>query len=43
MYTLEEEHELLRQKARELAEEKIAPFAVEVDAAARSRPKRWTP
>jgi alkylation response protein AidB-like acyl-CoA dehydrogenase len=35
MYTLGEEHELLRQTARELAEAKIAPFAAEVDAAAR--------
>jgi alkylation response protein AidB-like acyl-CoA dehydrogenase len=35
MYTLGEEHELLRQTARELAEAKIAPFAAEVDAASR--------
>jgi alkylation response protein AidB-like acyl-CoA dehydrogenase len=35
MYTLDEEHELLRQTAREVAEAKIAPFAAEVDADAR--------
>jgi alkylation response protein AidB-like acyl-CoA dehydrogenase len=35
MYTLAEEHELLRQTAHELAEAKIAPFAAEVDADAR--------
>jgi alkylation response protein AidB-like acyl-CoA dehydrogenase len=35
MYTLGEEHELLRQTAREVAEAKIAPFAAEVDADAR--------
>ena len=35
MYELPEEHQLLRQTARELAEAKIAPFAAEVDAAAR--------
>src|SRR5271168_5515874 len=35
MYTLGEEHELLRQTARELAEAKIAPFAAQVDAEAR--------
>jgi alkylation response protein AidB-like acyl-CoA dehydrogenase len=35
MYTLGEEHELLRQTARELAEAKIAPFAAAVDAEAR--------
>ncbi len=35
MYTLTEEHELLRQTARELAEAKIAPFAAAVDADAR--------
>jgi alkylation response protein AidB-like acyl-CoA dehydrogenase len=32
---LSEEHQLLRQTVRELAEAKIAPFAAEVDAAAR--------
>jgi alkylation response protein AidB-like acyl-CoA dehydrogenase len=35
MYTLGEEHELLRQTAREVAEAKIAPFAAQVDADAR--------
>jgi alkylation response protein AidB-like acyl-CoA dehydrogenase len=35
MYTLTEEHELLRQTVRELAEAKIAPFAAAVDADAR--------
>jgi alkylation response protein AidB-like acyl-CoA dehydrogenase len=35
MYTLDEEHELLRQTAREVAEAKIAPFAAGVDADAR--------
>jgi alkylation response protein AidB-like acyl-CoA dehydrogenase len=35
MYTLEEEHELLRQTVRELAETKIAPFAADVDASSR--------
>jgi alkylation response protein AidB-like acyl-CoA dehydrogenase len=35
MYALGEEHELLRQTARELAEAKIAPFAADVDAASR--------
>jgi alkylation response protein AidB-like acyl-CoA dehydrogenase len=35
MYTLGEEHELLRQTAREVAEAKIAPFAAAVDAEAR--------
>ena len=35
MYTLDEEHELLRQTARELAEAKIAPFAAAVDAESR--------
>ena len=35
MYTLGEEHELLRQTVRELAEAKIAPFAAEVDAESR--------
>jgi alkylation response protein AidB-like acyl-CoA dehydrogenase len=35
MYTLGEEHELLRQTARELAEAKIAPFAAQVDSGAR--------
>src|SRR5580692_8472304 len=35
MYRLGEEHALLRQTARELAEAKIAPFAAEVDADAR--------
>ena len=35
MYTLGEEHQLLRQTARELAEAKIAPFAAQVDADAR--------
>jgi alkylation response protein AidB-like acyl-CoA dehydrogenase len=35
MYTLGEEHELLRQAARELAEAKIAPFAAAVDAESR--------
>ncbi|HEX4093038.1 MAG TPA: acyl-CoA dehydrogenase family protein [Trebonia sp.] len=35
MYTPGEEHELLRQTVRELAEAKIAPFAAEVDADAR--------
>jgi alkylation response protein AidB-like acyl-CoA dehydrogenase len=34
-YALPEEHVLLRQTVRELAEAKIAPFAAEVDAAAR--------
>src|SRR6266851_1294893 len=32
MYTLGEEHELLRQTVRDLAETKIAPFAAAVDA-----------
>jgi alkylation response protein AidB-like acyl-CoA dehydrogenase len=32
MFALDEEHELLRQTARELAEAKIAPFAAAVDA-----------
>ena len=35
LYDLPEEHRLLRQTVRELAEAKIAPFAAEVDAAAR--------
>ena len=35
MYTLGEEHELLRQTVRELAEAKIAPFAADVDAESR--------
>jgi alkylation response protein AidB-like acyl-CoA dehydrogenase len=35
MYELPEEHRLLRQTVREVAEAKIAPFAAEVDAAAR--------
>jgi len=35
MYTLGEEHELLRQTVRELTEAKIAPFAAAVDAQAR--------
>ena len=35
MYNLSEEHELLRQTVRELAEAKIAPAAADVDAAAR--------
>jgi alkylation response protein AidB-like acyl-CoA dehydrogenase len=35
MYDLPEEHRLLRQTVREVAEAKIAPFAAEVDAAAR--------
>ena len=35
MYTLTEEHELLRQTVRELAEAKIAPFAAAVDAESR--------
>ena len=35
MYTLTEEHELLRQTVRELADAKIAPFAAAVDAEAR--------
>jgi alkylation response protein AidB-like acyl-CoA dehydrogenase len=35
MYTLAEEHELLRQTVRELAEAKIAPFAAAVDAESR--------
>jgi alkylation response protein AidB-like acyl-CoA dehydrogenase len=35
MYTLDEEHELLRQTVRELAEAKIAPFAAAVDEEAR--------
>src|SRR5580693_5029582 len=35
MYRLGEEHALLRQTARELAEAKIAPFAAQVDADAR--------
>jgi hypothetical protein len=35
MYTLGEEHDLLRQTARELAEAKIAPFAAAVDAESR--------
>jgi alkylation response protein AidB-like acyl-CoA dehydrogenase len=34
-YALSEEHEALRDSVRELAEAKIAPFAAEVDAAAR--------
>ena len=34
-YAPSEEHELLRQTVRELAEAKIAPFAADVDAAAR--------
>ena len=34
-YALSEEHELLRQTVRELAEDKIAPFAADVDEAAR--------
>jgi alkylation response protein AidB-like acyl-CoA dehydrogenase len=34
-YTLSEEHEALRETARSVAETKIAPFAAEVDAAAR--------
>jgi alkylation response protein AidB-like acyl-CoA dehydrogenase len=34
-YTLSEEHEALRETARQVAEAKIAPFAAEVDAAAR--------
>ena len=34
-YAPSEEHELLRRTAREVAETKIAPFAAEVDAAAR--------
>jgi alkylation response protein AidB-like acyl-CoA dehydrogenase len=35
MYTLGEEHQLLRETVRELAEAKIAPFAAAVDAQAR--------
>jgi alkylation response protein AidB-like acyl-CoA dehydrogenase len=35
LYDLAEEHRLLRQTVRDLAEAKIAPFAAEVDAAAR--------
>src|SRR6201996_345738 len=35
MYTLSEEHRLLRQTVRELAEAKIAPFAAAVDAESR--------
>jgi alkylation response protein AidB-like acyl-CoA dehydrogenase len=35
MYTLPEEHQALRETARSVAETKIAPFAAEVDAAAR--------
>jgi alkylation response protein AidB-like acyl-CoA dehydrogenase len=35
MFQLDEEHELLRQTARELAEAKIAPYAAAVDAEAR--------
>jgi alkylation response protein AidB-like acyl-CoA dehydrogenase len=35
MYELPEEHRLLRQTVREVAEAKIAPFAAEVDAAGR--------
>jgi alkylation response protein AidB-like acyl-CoA dehydrogenase len=35
MYTLGEEHQLLRQTVRELAEAKIAPFAASVDAESR--------
>ncbi|HEX9042002.1 MAG TPA: acyl-CoA dehydrogenase family protein [Trebonia sp.] len=35
MYELSEEHQLLRQTVRELAEAKIAPFAAAVDAEAR--------
>ena len=35
MNSVPEEHELLRQTVRELAEAKIAPFAAEVDEAAR--------
>ena len=34
-YTLSEEHQALRETARSVAETKIAPFAAEVDAAAR--------
>jgi alkylation response protein AidB-like acyl-CoA dehydrogenase len=34
-YALSEEHELLRQTVRELAEAKIAPFTADVDEAAR--------
>ena len=34
-YLLSEEHELLRQTVRELAEAKIAPAAADVDAAGR--------
>jgi alkylation response protein AidB-like acyl-CoA dehydrogenase len=34
-YTLSEEHQALRETARQVAEAKIAPFAAEVDAAAR--------
>jgi alkylation response protein AidB-like acyl-CoA dehydrogenase len=34
-YTLSDEHEALRETARQVAEAKIAPFAAEVDAAAR--------
>jgi alkylation response protein AidB-like acyl-CoA dehydrogenase len=34
-YTLPDEHEALRETARQVAEAKIAPFAAEVDAAAR--------
>jgi alkylation response protein AidB-like acyl-CoA dehydrogenase len=35
MYTLSEEHQALRETARAVSEAKIAPFAAEVDAAAR--------
>jgi hypothetical protein len=35
MYDLPEEHQLLRRTVRDLAEAKIAPFAAEVNAAAR--------
>ena len=39
MYTLGEEHELLRQTVRELAETKISPFAPSGDSAARVAPE----
>jgi len=35
MYALSEEHQMLRETARDLADAKIAPFAAEVDATAR--------
>ena len=40
MYTLGEEHELLRQTVRDLAEAKIAPFAAGVFSHSSVRPMR---